>query len=94
MKLTPYLLPLKIPEYLLDRLKRELKTMVKVLVRVSPHTFRHIFAKMNAQNGANIFVLLNMLGHYTLNMVRKYVNCISHEVAEHHKKFSPIEKLF
>ena len=62
-------------------------------VRVSPHTFRHTFAKMAVQNGANIFELQKMLGHSTLDMVRRYVNLYSADVARGHAKFSPIEKL-
>lgn len=62
-------------------------------VRNSPHTFRHTFAKMSVQNGANIFDLQKILGHTTLDMVRVYVNLFSTEVAESHRKFSPIENL-
>lgn len=62
-------------------------------VRNSPHTFRHTFAKMSVQNGANIFDLQKILGHSTLEMVRVYVNMFSGEVAESHRKFSPLENL-
>lgn len=62
-------------------------------VRCSPHTFRHTFAKMCVLNGANVFVLQKLLGHSTLDMVRVYVNLFSSEVAEAHRKFSPVENL-
>lgn len=62
-------------------------------VRVSPHTFRHTFAKMSVQNGANLFSLQAVLGHTTLDMVRRYVNLFSLEVRDHHRKFSPLERL-
>lgn len=62
-------------------------------VRNSPHTFRHTFAKMSVRNGANIFDLQKILGHATLDMVRIYVDMFSNEVAEAHRKFSPIENL-
>lgn len=62
-------------------------------VRNSPHTFRHTFAKMAVRNGANIFDLQKILGHKTLEMVRVYVNLFSSEVAENHRKFSPVENL-
>ena len=62
-------------------------------VRNSPHTFRHTFAKMSVKNGANIFELQKILGHETLEMVRKYVNLFSSDVLESHRKFSPIENL-
>jgi integrase/recombinase XerD len=62
-------------------------------VRVSPHTFRHTFAKMAVQNGANIFELQAILGHSSIEMVRRYVNLFSADIAAGHRKFSPVEKL-
>lgn len=63
-------------------------------VRCSPHTFRHTFAKLSVKNGANVFDLQSVLGHTSLEMVRRYVNMFSDDIYESHKKFSPIEKLF
>jgi integrase/recombinase XerD len=63
-------------------------------VRCSPHTFRHTFAKMAVQNGADVFTLQKILGHASLEMVRRYVNLFSSDVFEKHKRFSPVEKLF
>ena len=34
-----------------------------------------------------------ILGHSTLEMTRRYVNLASRDVAEQHKKFSPMEGL-
>jgi integrase/recombinase XerD len=62
-------------------------------VRCSPHTFRHTFAKMAVQNGANVFELQAILGHTTLDMVRKYVNLFSSDIAKGHSKFSPVQNL-
>ena len=64
-----------------------------VLIGLVTHTFRHTFAKMSVRNGANLFDLQKILGHTTLDMVRVYVNLFSNEVAEAHRKFSPIENL-
>ncbi|GIN10135.1 tyrosine recombinase XerC [Shouchella clausii] len=63
-------------------------------VRCSPHTFRHTFAKMSVQNGADVFALQKILGHTSLEMVRNYVNLFSVDVAEKHRKFSPMENLY
>jgi len=62
-------------------------------VRCSPHTFRHTFAKMSVQNGADLFTLQAILGHSTLDMVRRYVNMFGNDVKEAHAKFSPVENL-
>ena len=62
-------------------------------VRVSPHTLRHTFAVMYIRNGGDSFSLQEMLGHSTLEMTRRYVHLASRDVAEQHKKFSPMEFL-
>ena len=62
-------------------------------VRCSPHTFRHTFAKMSVQNGADLFTLQQILGHKTLDMVRRYVNMFGDDVKRAHERFSPVENL-
>lgn len=62
-------------------------------VRCSPHTFRHTFAKMSVQNGANLFDLQKILGHKSLDMVRRYVNLFSSDTKKAHRRFSPINNL-
>ena len=62
-------------------------------VRCSPHTFRHTFAKMSVQNGADLFSLQRILGHKTLDMVRRYVNMFGSDIKEAHNRFSPVENL-
>lgn len=62
-------------------------------VRVSPHTFRHTFAKMYIQNGGDPFSLQTILGHSTMDMVRRYVNMYGKEIDEAHRKFSPLSRI-
>lgn len=62
-------------------------------VRCSPHTFRHTFAKMSVKNGADIFTLQRILGHKSMDMVRRYVNMFGDDVKEAHERFSPVENL-
>lgn len=62
-------------------------------VRISPHTLRHTFAVLYIRNGGDSFSLQEILGHSTLEMTRRYVNLASRDVAEQHKKFSPVQQL-
>jgi integrase/recombinase XerD len=62
-------------------------------VRMSPHTLRHTFAVLYVRNGGDSFSLQEILGHSTLEMTRNYVNLARRDVAEQHKKFSPMEFL-
>lgn len=62
-------------------------------IRVSPHTFRHTFAKYYLMNGGNIFDLQKILGHTSLEMVKKYLNLLDEDIREQHKKYSPLDSL-
>ena len=62
-------------------------------VRVSPHTLRHTFAVFYIRNGGDSFSLQEILGHSTLEMTRHYVHLARRDIAEQHKKFSPMEGL-
>lgn len=62
-------------------------------VRVSPHTLRHTSALQFIRNGGDPFSLQSILGHSTLDMVRIYVNLARGDVAEQHRKFSPMDRL-
>ncbi|MEK7743456.1 MAG: tyrosine-type recombinase/integrase, partial [Elusimicrobiota bacterium] len=61
-------------------------------VRVSPHTLRHTFATQYIKNGGDAFSL-QKIRHSTLDMTRRYVHLARRDVAEQHKKFSPMEFL-
>lgn len=60
-------------------------------VRVSPHSFRHTMAKYYILAGGDIFSLQKILGHSTLDMVRRYVELFSTDVQMQHRKFSFLE---
>jgi hypothetical protein len=44
-------------------------------------------------NGGDVFSLQQILGHTTLEMVRRYVSPASAHVAVQHRKFSPIDRI-
>lgn len=60
-------------------------------VRCSPHTLRHTMAKLYIMAGGDIFSLQKILGHSSLDMVRRYVELFANEVKEQHYKFSPLQ---
>ena len=62
-------------------------------VRVSPHTLRHTFAVNFVRNGGNQFALRLLLGHASWRMVQNYVNLANADLAESHRRASPVERL-
>ncbi|OAK33676.1 tyrosine-type recombinase/integrase [Bacillus wiedmannii] len=62
-------------------------------VRVSPHTFRHTFAKYYLLNNGDVMTLQKILGHSSIEMVRKYINMTSKDIVAQHNKHSPLNNL-
>lgn len=56
-------------------------------VRCSPHTFRHTFALNFLKSGADIIALQRILGHSSMDMVRKYVQHSTEDLMDAHNKF-------
>jgi integrase/recombinase XerC/integrase/recombinase XerD len=63
------------------------------VTRLHPHLCRHTFATRYLMNGGDVFSLQQILGHSTLEMVRRYVSLASAHVAVQHRKFSPMDRL-
>ena len=57
---------------MLQVLKR-LKGQAGITGRCSPHSLRHTFARSYLVNGGDVFSLQRILGHTTLDMVKRYV---------------------
>jgi len=62
-------------------------------VRCSPHTLRHTFAKRFLLNGGDVFTLQQILGHSSLEMVRRYLALCSQEVGRLYRPHSPLDRL-
>jgi site-specific recombinase XerD len=61
--------------------------------RLHPHLCRHTFATNYLINGGDVFSLQQILGHTTLEMVRRYVTIASAHVTVQHRKFSPMDRM-
>ena len=61
--------------------------------RLHAHLCRHTFATKFLSNGGDIFTLQKILGHSTLEMVRRYSNLNSDHVRAQHQIYSPMDRL-
>ena len=61
--------------------------------RLHPHLLRHTFATRYLQAGGDIYSLQQILGHTSLEMVRRYVHQIPQQTIICHTQFSPLDNL-
>lgn len=81
------------PDRFRNRLKQYGKDAGIKGVRVSPHTSRHTFAKYYLLNKGDIITLQKILGHSSIEMVRKYINMTNKDIMKQHSKYTPINNL-
>ncbi len=62
------------------------------LPKYTPHDFRHTFAVNYLRNYPNIYTLQEMLGHTTLDMVKRYLSISQNDLDDAHRQASPVEK--
>jgi len=61
--------------------------------KTSIHLFRHTFSKKWILNGGDIFRLQKILGHSSVEMVKRYVNMFSNDLKVDFDKYNPLEQL-
>jgi len=77
----------------IQQLFRRLKLRAGLSGRCSPHTMRHTFARAYLVNGGDAFSLQRILGHATLDMVKRYVALADTDVSQRHRTASPADHL-
>jgi site-specific recombinase XerD len=77
----------------IQQILKRLKASAGLERRCSPHTFRHTFAHNYLVNGGDVFTLQRILGHTSLDMVRRYVALADTDVASRHELASPADHL-
>lgn len=61
--------------------------------RIHPHLLRHTFATTYLENGGNIYALQQILGHTTLDMVKKYVHITQSKTVVNFNQHSPLDNM-
>jgi integrase/recombinase XerD len=77
----------------LQHMLLRLKGRVGVTGRLSPHSLRHTFARSYLVNGGDVFSLQRILGHTTLDMVKRYVALADVDLVIRHSIASPADRL-
>lgn len=61
--------------------------------RLRAHLLRHTFATRYLENGGDMYVLQQILGHTSLEMVKKYVHSTTRKIVPKFPEFSPLDNL-
>ncbi len=61
--------------------------------RLRAHLLRHTFATRYLENGGDMYALQQILGHTSLEMVKKYVHSTTRKIVPNFSKYSPVDNL-
>lgn len=76
----------------LKDLFRKLKKRAKIQ-RLHPHLLRHTFATRYLESGGDIYTLQSILGHSSLEMVKRYLHFATSRLADVYARHSPFDRM-
>ena len=76
----------------IKQLFRKLKKRTGI-PRLKAHLLRHTFATRYLDNGGDIYSLQQILGHTSLEMVKKYIHTTHRKTIVFFENFSPLDNL-